>query len=62
MGIICSNCKTSISCSCQKRTASDGKSCCSKCVAKYEQSLKPSSSPTSAPSNVKVIYTPKKNV
>lgn len=36
----CSNCKTNMSCGCQKRSASDGKSVCSKCLASYEASLK----------------------
>jgi hypothetical protein len=36
----CSNCKTKMSCGCQKRSASDGKSVCSKCVTSYEADLK----------------------
>ncbi len=36
----CGNCKTRITCGCQKRTASDGKQVCSKCVNTYEASLK----------------------
>jgi len=36
----CSNCKASMSCGCQRRTASDGKSVCSKCLTAYESSLK----------------------
>jgi hypothetical protein len=36
----CSNCKKSLSCGCQKRKASDGKSVCSNCISKYELSLK----------------------
>lgn len=32
----CKNCLASLGCSCQVRTASDGKSCCSECVQKYE--------------------------
>lgn len=35
----CSNCGSSITCSCQIRTATDGKPCCSNCVALYEQTL-----------------------
>jgi len=36
----CLNCGATMSCGCQKRTASDGKSVCSSCAAAYEQSLK----------------------
>lgn len=35
----CSNCNASLSCGCQKRTASDKKSCCSKCITAYESRL-----------------------
>jgi len=35
----CSNCNASLSCSCQRRQASDGKSCCSSCVGTYEKNL-----------------------
>ncbi len=35
----CQNCGTSINCSCQVRTASDGKQVCSTCVTSYEQNL-----------------------
>lgn len=36
----CSNCKTRLSCGCQKRTASDGASTCTKCNTSYEAGLK----------------------
>ena len=36
----CANCKSRLSCGCQKRTASDGKSCCSTCIASYEANIK----------------------
>lgn len=35
----CSNCGSTLTCSCQLRTASDGKTCCTTCVAMYEQVL-----------------------
>jgi hypothetical protein len=35
----CLNCKKSLSCGCQKRTASDGKSVCATCITKYEINL-----------------------
>ena len=36
----CNNCKRNLSCGCQKKTASDGKSCCTNCLAQYEKNLK----------------------
>jgi hypothetical protein len=36
---ICNNCKTHLSCGCQRRTASDGKQCCDSCIAEYEARL-----------------------
>lgn len=38
----CLNCRTKLGCSCKKRTASDGKSCCATCLPKYEKALKQS--------------------
>lgn len=35
----CNNCGARITCGCQKRVAKDGKSCCSKCVDKYNKTL-----------------------
>jgi len=32
----CGNCKKSLGCSCKKRTASDGTSCCANCLSSYE--------------------------
>ena len=36
----CSNCKSKLGCSCKKRKASDGRSCCVNCVKNYEKRLK----------------------
>jgi len=36
----CLNCNKKLSCGCQKRTASDGKSVCSNCLPNYERNLK----------------------
>lgn len=36
---MCPNCNSKLSCGCQRRTASDGKQVCSKCLAQYEQQL-----------------------
>ena len=36
----CPNCNHVITCGCQKRTASDGKTVCSFCINTYEDRLK----------------------
>lgn len=36
----CSNCKSTLSCGCQKRVASNGASVCAACLTNYEASLK----------------------
>jgi hypothetical protein len=36
----CPNCRNKMSCGCQKRQASDGKTVCSKCSNTYEAQLK----------------------
>lgn len=36
----CTNCKRNLSCGCQKRTTSDGKSACSSCINTYEMQKK----------------------
>lgn len=36
----CLNCRTKLSCGCQKKTASDGKSVCKSCIKSYEAGLK----------------------
>lgn len=36
---ICPNCKSKLSCGCQKRTAVDGKQVCSNCMASYQKNL-----------------------
>mgnify|MGYP003351488960 CR=1 FL=1 len=35
----CLNCRRKLSCGCQKRTASDGTSACSSCIASYNAKL-----------------------
>ena len=35
----CPNCNTAISCSCQIRTATDGKQVCSNCISSYEDKI-----------------------
>jgi hypothetical protein len=36
---ICTNCNTNLSCGCQRRTASDGKECCTECIQQYEAKI-----------------------
>lgn len=36
----CTNCGALMGCSCQRRTASNGHSCCSACVGSYENTLR----------------------
>lgn len=35
----CQNCGKKLSCGCKKRTAKDGKSCCTSCVQTYNATL-----------------------
>jgi hypothetical protein len=35
----CQNCGKKLNCGCKKRTANDGKSCCSSCVTTYNNQL-----------------------
>jgi hypothetical protein len=37
---VCANCKTKLSCGCQRRKASNGQQVCSNCIGKYEAQLK----------------------
>lgn len=36
----CPNCKSKLGCSCNLRKASNGASCCAKCIAAYENKFK----------------------
>jgi len=36
----CNNCKAKLGCSCKRRTASNGTSCCANCIATYEKTIK----------------------
>jgi len=66
----CPNCNATLSCGCQSRRASDGKTVCSNCLASYETKIgktAPSTTATQAPkqqlapSNVSVKYIPPHN-
>jgi hypothetical protein len=46
---ICNNCGAQLSCGCQRRDASDGKSCCDQCINTYETALKPPPVPLPVP-------------
>jgi len=37
----CPNCGSQLSCGCQRRTASNGTTCCENCIAGYEAMLHP---------------------
>lgn len=37
----CPNCNKKLSCGCQRRTASNGRTVCSTCATNYERTLKP---------------------
>ena len=50
----CSNCQKQITCGCQKRVASDGKSVCTSCISNYENSIKVTQLPE-APKSVRKI-------
>ncbi len=39
-GSKCTHCGKQLSCGCQKRTASNGKSVCTSCITAYEAKLK----------------------
>jgi hypothetical protein len=59
----CQNCKTRLTCGCQKRKAKDGTACCSNCVTTYNNKLSgntKSSSGTLNPTNVSASATIKK--
>jgi|LakMenE27Jul10ns_1017307.scaffolds.fasta_scaffold07662_2 hypothetical protein len=51
----CVNCKSQLSCGCQKRTAADGKIVCSNCVASYNRTA--ANLPTAKPSNTHLAAT-----
>lgn len=48
----CSNCKETLTCGCQRKNASDGKSVCTKCAAIYERNLKIKKATPNDPSNL----------
>jgi hypothetical protein len=35
----CDNCKKILECGCQRRTASNGVSCCGSCIKQYEEKI-----------------------
>jgi hypothetical protein len=44
----CSNCGTKLTCGCQQKIASNGKSVCTNCNAAYETSLRPNATADNA--------------
>jgi len=51
----CNNCGAKLGCSCKKRTASNGKSCCANCIGNYEKVLKQSKKNISSDNTTGVI-------
>lgn len=59
--MICNNCKSKMTCGCQKRTASNGTAVCSNCVMAYENSLKRNNPANPQNINItKAVYSPPK--
>jgi len=61
----CPNCKSKLSCGCQKRVASNGAQVCTMCLNAYEQTLKVQKAvktTNTSPTNVKVSYNPGKGL
>ena len=58
---VCNNCGVKLGCTCKRRTASDGKSCCASCVGNYQKKLKfPTKSSSTSPGvilNVTAVQT-----
>jgi|APFre7841882793_1041355.scaffolds.fasta_scaffold13057_2 hypothetical protein len=52
----CSNCKTSLSCGCQKRKASDGAAVCNNCISRYEAGVKGMKAPNKEAQPVRKDY------
>lgn len=50
----CSNCNKTLSCGCQKRTATDGNQVCSHCIGTYEASIK--TKPAVKPATTSMLY------
>ena len=50
----CSNCKKSLSCGCQRRTASNGMAVCTTCIGTYEASS--GNKAVVKPTATKVLY------
>ena len=55
---ICNNCKSRLSCGCQKRSAKDGKDCCHSCVHGYNATIqiKQQANINTTPSNITTVY------
>lgn len=65
MSAICPNCKSRLSCGCQKRSASNGATVCTMCINAYELKLKSSAQKpiqpsNTTPSNIQATYVPPK--
>lgn len=59
MATTCQNCKSSLGCTCQVRTANDGTSCCNKCLINYNAqhpAIYPANARNTAPQRVIGVY------
>ncbi len=54
----CSNCKSTLGCSCQRRVASNGAAVCAACLTNYEASLKGGNTPQPGTPQVRVFKAP----
>ena len=53
---ICNNCKSVLSCGCQKRKASDGAAVCNNCISRYEAGVKGMKAPNKEAQPVRKDY------
>ena len=58
----CSNCGARLSCGCQRKTARDGKACCSNCISFYEKGLISKPTTTTTTTTGSPTLTVQKNV
>lgn len=54
----CQNCHKSLSCGCQKKTASNGTIVCTSCINAYEAALKSKNKPGSSLLKMIIVGTP----
>lgn len=62
MSAICPTCKSTLSCGCQKRVASNGVNVCTLCIAKYEKEILAKKQPPNGTTNfnINTLHNPPK--